>query len=157
MEYRVKKKFDLRPMLNVFWIPGETVSDIVIDKVFSQNIKECFILDGIIKPIQETPEPMTIEVEEVKPEKQIKGKNLIIFDNGYATDGKRLFFVGECLGSTLDISFRINDLRERMEDIGTLNATIGNIKMIEVPMNSIEFINYKKIKDKYKELTKIKT
>jgi hypothetical protein len=44
-----------------------------------------------------------------------------------------------------------------MEDIGMLNATIGNIKMIEVPMNSIEFINYKKIKDKYKELTKIKT
>ena len=32
MEYRVKKKFDLRPMLNVFWIPGETVTDIVIDK-----------------------------------------------------------------------------------------------------------------------------
>lgn len=61
MEYRVKKKFDLRPMLNVFWIPGETVTDIVIDKVFSQNIKECFILDGIIKPIQETPEPMTAE------------------------------------------------------------------------------------------------
>ncbi len=61
MEYRVKKKFDLRPMLNVFWIPGETVTDIVIDKVFSQNIKECFILDDIIEPIQETPEPMTAE------------------------------------------------------------------------------------------------
>jgi hypothetical protein len=69
MEYRVNKQFDLRPMLNVFWIPGETVTDIVIDKVFSQNIKECFILDDIIEPIQETPEPMTIEVEEVKPEK----------------------------------------------------------------------------------------
>lgn len=87
----------------------------------------------------------------------IQPKNLIIFDNGYTVDGKRLFFVGECLGSTLDISFRINDLRERMGDIGSLDATIGNIKMIEVPMNSIEFINYKKIKDKYKELTKIKT
>lgn len=61
MEYRVKKKFDLRPMLNVFWIPGETVSDIVIDKVFSQNIKECFILDDIIEPIQETPGSMTAE------------------------------------------------------------------------------------------------